>query len=76
MKRKDFIKITLATFMNLGILATSVLLGLFFTKTLYGTMLYFIFGATLVLVIMIFCYPIWFKDYIKEFWEKHESKNM
>jgi len=76
MKRKDIIKLILTTFLNLIIFLCCLWAGVFFSGSMYGFMLWGLFGIVMIFMIIGFCYPIWFKEYIKEYWEKHESKDM
>lgn len=76
MNRKDIIKNILCAGFLACILICSVCFGIFVLQTEYGLVLSIVLGLVLVFLIFWFCYPIWFKDYINEFWKEHESKNM
>ena len=76
MKTKDIIKNLLGTLLLTFVFGISVCFGLFVLKTDYGIVISLILAFTFVGLILYFCYPIWFKDYIEEYWRKYESKNM
>lgn len=75
MKRKDIIKSILGAGLLTVVLMGSVCFGLFVLQTDYGILLSGLFGFILVCLVVWFCYPVWFKDYINEFW-KDESKDL
>jgi len=76
MKTKDLIKNILGTLLLTFVLGMSACLGLFVFKTDYGFVMACLCGLIIVFLIVYFCYPVWFKDYIEEYWRKYESKNM
>jgi len=76
MKKRDLVKLMLVTFLNIGIFLVFIMIGFVQTGTLYGIFLWSLFGF--IIAVLVDCYycPIWFKDYIDEFWEKNENKSV
>ena len=76
MKRREIVKSILGAGLLTVILISSFILGIVITGTSYGIAMFSLLGFITVGLLLWFCYPIWFKDYINEFWKEHESKNM
>ena len=75
MNIKTLIKIIVSSIMipiaSFGIL----ILTLFIIPNDMGLLLGIMLGASFMMLVIVYGYPIWFKDYIKEYWEKEEKKN-
>jgi len=54
-----------------GLIIPAILIG-----TAYGIVLGVLLSFVIIACIMNFAYPIWFGDYIEEFWAKEEAKNV
>ena len=74
MKAKDKLKVVGATTLTGAVFLLLLLYGAFVLQTAYGVLMSMMLGFILLILIFYFCYPIWFKDYIEEFWKKREEK--
>lgn len=74
MKRKDIIKLILSTLLVTLVFGGSLALGIY-TQSDWGFTLSVIFGLILVFYVIGYCYPIWFEEYIEEYWRKVDEKN-
>jgi len=74
MKKKDGLKLVGATGLCGLVMVASLFLGLLLSTT-YGMVMSLLLGFVLICLIIVFGYPVWFKDYIEEFWRKEEEKN-
>jgi len=73
MCQKDVIKLVIATIFTVGqffliVFGSVILFGDF------GLVLAIILGGLSLIIIIGFCYPIWFENYIKEYWKYQELK--
>ena len=74
MKRKEIVKSILGAGLLTAILIGSFILGIVITGTSYGIAMFSLLGFIAAGLLLWFCYPIWFKDYINEFWENEDKK--
>jgi len=74
MNLKTGIKVLICTcFIGLTFIGVMVLTVVVIPNVI-GAYLSILFASLVVAIIVGFAYPILFKDYIKEFWEKQEKK--
>lgn len=73
MNWKETFKIIGASVLCGCIFLFSLLYGIFILQSEYGIALSFILGLILLCLIVFFCYPVWFKDYIDEYWRRKEA---
>jgi len=76
MNKKDKFNLIIMTSSLFILFLVLIFLFCFLTKNVYGAILGIIVSFLITTVIMIFTYPIIFKDYIEEFWRKEEEKNV
>ena len=73
----EIIKILLGTLLCVGCFFGLIIFLLWLLPNTIGLLLGFIFGSLSLMLIMGFIYPIVFKEYIKEYWERqNESKDL
>lgn len=67
------IKLTLCTFLFVAIFFAGMILPCFITQSVYGPLVGIFVSIVVITIIMIRFYPIWFKDYIEEFYRQQEA---
>jgi len=76
MNKKDGLKL-IGTIILLGIsFYGPIFISLWLIPTFIGITVGLMVGIGLSVYIMGWCVPIWFKEYIKEYYSKNENKNM
>ena len=73
MNKKTKIKLILTCLLSIGITLGCPVVGCFWG--IAGVVIGFAVAYVLFLLMIIFFLPVWFKDYIDEFWQKQEAKN-
>ncbi len=73
MNKKTAIKLILLCLLSVAITVGCPVIGCFWG--IAGVVAGFATAYILFLLIIIFCLPVWFKDYIEEFWQKQEDKD-
>ena len=76
MNKEDKIKLSILTFGLVFLFVILLFIFCMFSSTGYGALMGLIVSFLVVMVILIFTYPIIFKDYIEEYWKKVEEKNV
>jgi len=66
------IKVVLSTMLVIATFWGTIFVTLFFIPTDLGLLLGFLLGLVTAGFILFYFYPIWFKDYIEEYWEKQK----
>jgi len=71
---KHFLKMLAASLFTIFVSFGTVILTLYYLPNLNGLCIGLLLGFIVFCIVVFICYPIWFKDYIEEFWIKEEEK--
>ena len=73
MDRRTTIKLISLCLLTMAITVGCPIIGCFWGVV--GAVMGFFVAFILFLLLIIFCIPVWFKDYIDYYWKKQEEKN-
>jgi len=74
LKRKEALKIAAVSLLSIFIFFGSIFLLIISVPSSYGALLGALVGFILICILYGCFVPVWFEDYIKEFWKKEEEK--
>jgi len=74
MKKKIILKIIAVSILSIFVFFGSIFLLMISVPSSYGATIGVLMGFVLLCLIYACGVPIWFEDYIKDFWKKEEEK--
>jgi len=75
MRTKVAIKVLICSIMVPLISLGIIIFSLYLFQSDAGLILGIILAMGFMIAIVAYGYPVWFKDYIKEYWKKQDAKN-